>query len=388
MSLIFRVRVPRLLLRELTLVGILSTALLIGPSGFAVAAPIRIASIYAFSGPAAQAHSPSARGVRLAVEEINASGGVLGRNLELKEFDNQSTPIGSKVAADMARAHQVTAIIGAAFSSHSLAVAKVAQKHGIPMITGISTHPAVTRVGDYIFRACYNDAFQGEVMGRFAREELGVEDVAVFFNVASDYSLGFSSTFEKAFIEGGGKVTVKLPYKAQQPHFREVVSQAKLAPSQALLIAGHAESAQIAQLAIQNGINAIMLGGDGWDVEEFFKQGGRNIGLGYYSTHWSQSFDGSLSRRFVAQYGGSERLFAPTALSYDAVKLLVDAIERAGTPLRSAVKDALAQTKGFEGVTGKISFDSHGDPLKSVVIMKIEAGIPMYYKRVTPDTPD
>jgi branched-chain amino acid transport system substrate-binding protein len=387
-SLKFRVSAHRRLLRDLVLIGIVSTALLAGPPELSGAEPIKIASIYALSGSAVQNHYLSARGVRLAVNDINTSGGILGRSLELLEFDSRSTPIGSKVAADLARKHQVTAIIGAGYSSHSMAVAKVAQKHGIPMITSVSTYPAITRIGDYIFRTCFNDAFQGEVMGTFVREELGIEQVAICFNLTSDYSLGFSSTFETSFVAAGGVITARLPYKLHQPRFREVLDQAKTMKPQAIFIAGHDESARIAQLAIQNGIQAVMLGGDGWDSVGFFTNGGQEIELGYYSTHWSRSFDAKRSRQFVARHGQDEQILAPTALAYDAVMLLGDAIRRAGTSLRAAVKDALAQTKGFKGVTGTISFDSHGDSLKSVVIMKIVKGVPKYHKRVSPDVKD
>jgi branched-chain amino acid transport system substrate-binding protein len=380
----FRKSAPCLRLCHFALVGIIIVLSLIGPSLADATAPIKIASIYSFSGPAADANKPSFAGVRLAVKEINSAGGVLGRQLELIEIDNLSTPIGSKVAADEAIKHHVTAIIGAAFSSHSMAIAKVAQKHHTPMITNISTNPAVTHIGDYIFRAGFNDSFQGKVMARFAREELRARSVLVIFNVASDYSLGFTHTFENAFIQGGGDIVAKLSYKVQQPHLRDIVDKAKSMQPEAIFIAGHSESGLIAKEAIQRGIEAIMLGGDGWDSESFFSHGGNQIALGYYTTHWSQSIDTPISRQFVARYGGQGMLFAPTALAYDAVKLLADAIERAGTTRRSIVRDKLAQTKGFEGVTGTISFNSLGDPVKSVVLVKIEAGRPVYFKEVEP----
>jgi branched-chain amino acid transport system substrate-binding protein len=165
---------------------------------------IKIAAIYAYSGPLAEANVTSVRGVHMAIKEINATGGLLGRRVELLEIDNLGTPIGSKMAALNAVQNNVAAIIGAAFSTHSIAVARVAQDHGIPMITNISTNPQVTHIGDYIFRVCYNDLFQGDVMGRFAREELKVRTVVTVFDVDSDYSMGLSRAFEKAFFNAGG----------------------------------------------------------------------------------------------------------------------------------------------------------------------------------------
>jgi branched-chain amino acid transport system substrate-binding protein len=347
---------------------------------------IRIASIYSLSGPAAGANSPSVQGVHLAVQEINAAGGILGMPLEILEFDNLSTPIGSKVAADNAAQKEVTAIIGAAFSSHSMAVAKVAQAHGIPMITNISTSPAVTRIGNYIFRACFDDSFQGKVMGEFARRELKAKNVVGVFDMASDYSLGLTRSFEKAFVQWGGVMLAKIPYKSRQPHFRDIISKAISLNPDALFIAGHDESARIIREAIQTGLNAIPMGCDGWDAKSFYDLGGKNLKTGYYATHWSQEeSDTALSKAFVERYRHLGMITAPTALAYDSVMLLKNAIERAGTIQCPAIRDALAQTRGYEGVTGSFSFNNHGDPIKNVVIMKIESGLPVYLKKIVPE---
>jgi len=345
---------------------------------------IKIASIYALSGPAAEANATSVRGVRLAVGEVNTKGGVLGRRLELLEFDNQSSPIGSKVAAEQAVANGATAIIGAAFSSHSMAIAKVAQANRIPMISNVSTSPQLTRTGDYIFRVCFNDLQQGRVMAEFARRELNAEGVAILFDVDSDYSLGLSATFEKAFIQNGGAILVKLPYTVRQPNFRDAVAKAIAADPDVLFIPGHDESARIISEAVRSGLKAdvIALGGDGWDEESFFKQGGYQIRLGYYTTHWSQTMANEPSRDFMARYRQKEFTVAPTVLAYDAVLLLADAIQRAGSADSAAIRDALAATNGFKGVTGTITFNNYGEPVKRVVMMRILNGRPAYLKQV------
>lgn len=343
---------------------------------------IKIASIYAHSGPAAKANQSSVKGVRLAVDEINSAGGISGRPIVLLELDNQSTPIGSKVAADLAVSSDVVAIIGAAFSSHSVAVATVAQRHQIPMITNVSTNPSVTRIGDYIFRVCFNDVIQGQVMAKFAREELQSKGVVTIYNMASDYSIGISATFEQAFVRRSGLMLAKIPYKARQPNFRNIISLAISAQPDAVFIGGHTESGRIIGEAIKNGLSAIPLGGDGWDEPSFYEMGGKHIQEGYYTTHWNQKIASASSRRFVNRYGQSGMLWAPTALAYDAVHLLANAIKRAGSTLPEAVKGALSRTDRFRGVTGTISFDEKGDPIKSVVIMKIEAGEPKFLKEV------
>ncbi len=343
---------------------------------------IKIAAIYAFSGPAAEANHSSVRGVRFAVDEINAAGGIAGRTIELLELDNQSSPIGSKVAADAAVKADVVAIIGAAYSAHSMAVAKVAQSHGIPMITNVSTNPAVTRVGDYIFRVCFNDIFQGRVMAEFARKEIKLDKVVTIYDMSSDYSIGIAATFEERFSRLNGVVLARIPYKARQPNFRDIISLIHSAHPDGVFIAGHYECGRIIAEAIENGMTAVPLGGDGWDEPIFYEMGGKHIKSGYYSTHWHQDIETAASRRFVARYGKYGKLWSSTALAYDAVRLLADAIERAGSTNRVAVRNELARTRNFEGVTGAISLDEHGDPIKSGVIMQIEDGVPVYLKQV------
>jgi branched-chain amino acid transport system substrate-binding protein len=343
---------------------------------------IKIAAIYALSGSAAEANQSSVQGVRIAVNEINASGGIAGQPIELLELDNQSTPIGSKVAADKAVTSEVIAIIGSAFSSHSMAVARVAQHHRIPMITNVSTHPSVTQVGDYIFRVCYNDTLQGRVMAKFARDEIKIDKVVTIYDMSSDYSIGIAATFEQAFSQMNGVVLAKIPYKARQPNFRDIISLINSAQPQGLFIAGHYESGRIIAEAIKNGVAAVPLGGDGWDEPNFYNIGGKYIKSGYYSTHWNEKIETASSRQFVARYDKYGKLWSSTALAYDAVHLLADAIKRAGSTNRVSVRNELARTRYYEGVTGTITFDENGDPIKSVVIMQIKDGVPVYLKQV------
>jgi branched-chain amino acid transport system substrate-binding protein len=361
-----------------------STGFLLQPPSSESAQAIKVASIYAHSGPAAEANATSIRGVRMAVEEINASGGVLGRQLKLIEIDNLSSPIGSKVAADQAVAKNAAAIVGAAFSSHSIAIAKVAQANRIPMISNVSTSPQLTGIGDYIFRVCFDDRLQGRVMAEFACRDLNARRVAILFDAASDYSLGLSAIFEKSFSQSGGTVLAKLPYIGSQPNFRAVVSRAMALDPDVLFIPGHDESARIITEAVRSGKKAevIPLGGDGWDEENFFNQGGYQIKLGYYTTHWTQTIENKQSRHFMARYRKSGLIVAPTVLAYDAVMLLADAIRRANSADSTAIRNALASTDGFKGVTGIISFDKNGDPVKSVVMMKIENGRPVFLRQI------
>ncbi len=345
---------------------------------------IRIASIFALSGPSTEAHVPSVLGVRWAVEQINQAGGVLGKPLTLIELDNRGTPIGSKIAADEAVQSEVCAIIGPAWSSHSIAAAKVAQANGIPLISNISTSPDVTKIGDYIFRVCYNDLLQGRVMAEFARREADIKRVIILRDLSSDYSISLSKTFQAVFEKMGGTVLKTLAYRGRQTNFMNIIQEIKSSRPDAIFLPGHDDSGVIISEMSQNGLHLPVLGGDGWDVNSFFLQGGDKLEHGYYATHWHEAAETEPSKAFYMKYKGRNPFLAPAALSYDAVLLLTDAIRRAGTVKRSAVRDALAATKEFQGVTGTLAFNSDRDPMKSLVIMKITHGQPAFYKQVMP----
>ncbi len=358
---------------------------LIPGHGIQAAEPVKIASIYAFSGVAAESNRPSFEGVRYGVTEINQRGGILGRPVELIEIDNRSTPIGAKVAARRAVEADVTAVIGASWSSHSLAVAKVVQPQGIIMITTDSTNPQVTLVGDNIFRVCYTDTFQGQVMARFAREHLKAVDAIVFINIASDYSLGLAQAFSTFFKNAGGTILGSIHYKRKQDRYENVMDQARAFRPDVLFIPGHDESARLILAAQEAGIEGIPLGADGWSTEIFFERGGNRIIRGFYCTHWSEKVDNQASREFVDRYRRPDYTLSTEPLGYDAVLLLADAIERAGTLERAAVRAALAATRNYAGVSGAITFNASGDPLKATAIMAIENGRRQYLKSVGPE---
>lgn len=342
---------------------------------------VKVASIFGFTGVAVQANEASARGVRIGVKEINERGGVLGRRLELVEIDNRSTPIGSKVAADRAVKENVVAIVGPSWSSHSIAVAGVAQANKIPMISNFSTNEKVTRVGDYIFRVCFTDGFQGFVMAKFAREDLNARTAVLFVNLTSDYSMGLAKEFRKNYEALGGKVLLELHYKYKQEDFTDLILKAKKLNPDVLFIPGHDESGLIIKHAVNAGLNAIPIGGDGWAAESFYRKGAKR---GYYSTHWSQEVLNESSQRFVQRYKDDKKLDSGEALGYDAVMLLADAINRAGSIEREKIRDALASTENFQGVTGSITFDSSGDPIKSAVIIMVQDGKPRFLKSILP----
>jgi branched-chain amino acid transport system substrate-binding protein len=354
-------------------------------SGVRASEPIRIASIFAQSGVAADDNAPSVVGVREAVQEINAKGGVLGRKLEVIELDNLSTPIGAKIAAETAVKRQVTAIIGSAWSSHTLAMAPIAQASHTPLITNISTNEEVTKVGDCIFRMCFTDSFQGRLMARFAKDDLHAKTAITITDMTSDYAIGLTKEFESNFQQLGGRVLGHLNYRLKQATFTDLAQEVKAARPDVTFIPGYWESAVIIKEIMAQGSSTIPLGGDGWGTERFYDHGARDIPRAYYSTHWAEDFDSAISKAFVRKYKrGPMAMDSQEALSYDAVYLLVDAIRRAGSTNQEKVRDAIAATREFIGVTGNLAFKAQQDPRRSAVIMEISDGKGRFFKSVQP----
>jgi len=345
---------------------------------------VKIGAIFSLSGEAALGNTSSLAGVRIGVQEINKQGGILGKKIQLMEFDNFSTPIRSSIAAEKAADAGVSAIVGPAWSSHAIAVAKIAQERKIPMISNAATNPKVTRIGNYIFRVCFVDDFQGEVMAQFARRDLQADTAIVFIDLTSDFSMGLAKIFKKRFELSDGKILPELKYKYKQKSFNSLIAQAKRANADVLFLSGHDESGQIVKEAQDAGIASIPIGADGWDTQSFFEKGGAALKRGYHCAHWSEASDSEISRKFVKKYGNKYQLNSGTALGYDAVLLLADAIMRAGSVDKAKIRDAIADTRSFNGVTGAITFDENGDPIKSAVIMEINNGKPRYFKTMEP----
>jgi branched-chain amino acid transport system substrate-binding protein len=356
-------------------VSLLLVALLVATGSAVTAEPIKIAAIFALSGKATQSNNPAILGTELAVDEINRAGGVLGQQVELLLLDNNSSPIGSHLAAQHAVDAGATAIIGPVWSSHSLAIAKVAEKNRIPMIATNSTIPSLTAIGDHIFRVCYDDNFQGRVLAEFAYEELKARTALIFVDIASDFSLNLTEIFSRTFQSLGGKIDKEIEYKAGNSDYLPHVQEALAVETDIVFLSGHNESGIIA-IKLQNaGVNAIPIGSDGWDNAGFFIFGGNKIKQGYYLSHWLPDHQDPLSRAFIEKYRHKGEIVAATALAYDAVQILVAAIKKAGATDSIALRDALHRLQGFQGVTGEINFDAQGNAAKTASIMEIRHGV-------------
>ena len=347
---------------------------------------IQIAAIFAKTGVAAKNNISNFQGVIIAVEEINARGGLLDRPVEIIEIDNKSTPLGSKQAALEAVRLDVTAVIGASWSSHSLAMAPVLQQAQIPMISNFSTNPAVTKVGDYIFRVCFTDPFQGKIMAGFARRDLKAQTAVILKNINSNYSLGLAEFFTSAFTQGGGKILWEGEYKEKSVDFSDLLQEVQALKPDVVFVPGYErDSGFMIKQARGMGIQTVFLGGDGWG-NQMFEYGGATVDNNYYSSHWHPDIPSAANQDLMARYRSK---FGPATnnipLAYDAVMVLADAVRRAHSLDRKKIRDALAATQNFQGATGTISFDENGDPEdKDAVILKLEKGASVFVKTIRP----
>jgi branched-chain amino acid transport system substrate-binding protein len=351
------------------------------------AEPVKLGAVFSITGIAATHNEPLIEMVKLAADEINNEGGLLGRPVRLIILDNKSTPIGSRLAAEQAVRAKVAGVIGAHWSSHSLAVAPVLQQAGIPMISPGSTNPKVTRIGNYVFRVCFVDSFQGAAMAKFAYADLRARSAVVLRNIDEEYSIKLAEYFMNAFKRIGGKVLLDGSYRGKAVDFADVLKEtAKLEPD-AVYIPGYTrDSGLLIKQAVSIGVKATFLGGDAWD--EIHRYGGNAVDGSYHSAPWHPDvpFQKSihLKKIYRQKYDlGIENMSAP--LAYDAFMVLADAIKRAGTLDGKRLRDVIAQTTGFKGATGIISFDENGDPRdKEVFILKLEKERAVYYKAIKP----
>ncbi|MCL5981083.1 MAG: ABC transporter substrate-binding protein [Firmicutes bacterium] len=351
------------------------------------AEPIKVGSVMPMTGAIATFGQSSYEGIQLAFEEINAAGGVLGRQLELFNEDNQSkaeeTPTAVTKLIDQVG---VVAIIGSVASSHSLAGAPIAQAAGIPMISPTSTNPRVTEVGDFIFRACFIDPFQGQVMAKFATEDLGAKTAAMMVDVGSDYAKGLAEFFEASFTEAGGTIVATENFTAEDKDFSAILTRIKAANPDVVFVPSYYDTVgPILKQAQAAGITATFLGGDGWDSPKLFELAGDAANGHFFSNHYSPEADTPEVQKFLEAYQAKYNKVpdALAALAYDAAYILAEAIRVAGSTEGQAIRDAM-QGLQFTGVSGAISFDENRNPVKSAVVIGIEDGKQVYRKTVSP----
>jgi branched-chain amino acid transport system substrate-binding protein len=326
-------------------------------------------------------------GAEMAVEEINAAGGLFGHPIVLKVKDTASLPEKTAAAVNaLLDQEKVAAIIGEIATDRSLIAAPIAQARGVPLITPGSTNEQVTQAGDAVFRICFTDSFQARVMAKFARS-IKVERAAILFDPANPYSAGLAEIFKKDFTAAGGGIVAEETYQSGDVSFaRQLDAIRAKNPEVVFLPSYYGDAAPIIREARQAGIDVPFLGTDGWDSPEFLKVGGSAVDNCYFSGHFSaESKDPKVAgfvEAFTAKFGAPPPPLA--ALSYDAVYFVHDALKRSGSAESAALRAALAATTDFTGVTGRISLDADRNPTKSAVITRVENGAFTYLETVEP----
>ncbi len=351
---------------------------------------IKIGEYASLTGKEAAFGQSSHKGTLLAVEEINAGDGVLGRKLDLITEDDQSEPGEPSTAVRKLIARdKVVAILGEVASSRSLEAAPVCQAARIPMISPSSTNPKVTQIGRYIFRVCFIDSFQGTVLAKFARETLHSRRIALLTSVSSAYSVGLAKFFKDRFTSDGGEIAIEEKYSEGDKDFHAQLTAIKAANIDAIFVPGYyTEAALICKQAHELGILGVpIFGGDGWEAPELVQIGGADVEGCYFSTHYSSQMPSpevqSFVKRFQARFNG-ETPDAMAALGYDSAMILADAIKRAGSTQNTKIRDALAATRDFLGVTGRTTIDRQRNATKSAVIITIKDGQYKYVQTVEP----
>jgi branched-chain amino acid transport system substrate-binding protein len=357
--------------------AIISGALLSLSAITALAADeIKIGAVVPLSGSVATYGQSVNTGIKMALDEFNAAGGIKGKKVSLIVADDKGDPSEATNAFNKLIVNdKVTAIIGAVTSGNSQAAAPIAQSMKIPMISPSSTNEKVTQVGDYIFRVCFIDPYQGEVMAQFASKKLKLKKIATLVAVTGDYSIGLNKYFTKTFKSLGGTITTEQSYSEGDQDFNAQLTKIKASKPQAIYIPGYyTDVALIARQARQLGITVPILGGDGYDSPKFHELGGDAVAGSYFTNHYSPNDTTATAAGFIKKYQAKYKTLpdAFTALGYDAAKLLLNTVKKVGKADPKAIRDTLAKTKKWEGVTGTLSFDNNRNPIKTLVILKQE----------------
>ncbi len=342
------------------------------------ATEIRIGQFGSLTGGEATFGQSTDKGVRLAIDAKNAAGGIKGKKINLITEDNQGRP--EEAAATVKKLitqDKVIALLGEVASTRSLAAAPIAQQYKIPMVSPSSTNPKVTQIGDYIFRVCFIDPFQGPVMARFAFNELKFKKVAILRDLKSDYSLGLAEFFIKKFKELGGEIVSEQTFQTGDSDFKAQLTQIRGTNPDAIFVpAYYTEVGLIARQARELGIKAVLLGGDGWDSPKLFEIGQKAIDGAYFSNHYASESPVPATQEFIKKYKEKygETPDGLAAAGYDAARILIQAIESAPELTPSSIRDQLAKTSGFEGATGKITINSDRNADKEAFIVQVKDG--------------
>lgn len=334
-------------------------------------------------------------GAEMAVTEINQQGGLLGMPVELiGHINTDAIPeVSVQIAENLIVEDQIIALIGPNRSSHAVQVGPIAQRYGIPMVTTTATNPNVTNAGNFVFMASFTDSFQGAVMAQFAIEDLGITTAALLTRRGDLYTEGISEFFARNFSKLGGEIVADEFYEGDPSDFTAQLMNIAAAKPDALFTSGFVQdialiTQQARAIPLQNAVGepTVFLGADSWDNELLFNNEDAETEGSFFSGHFSPDTDEPTARAFVDTYESIYE-FTPTGgvgVSYDAVKLLFEAVERAGSLDPEEIRQQLAATENYIGATTIARYDENRHPIKSAVIFTIKNGEKQFYKQIAP----
>lgn len=353
-----------------------------------VTGQIKIGAVTCLTGELSTFGVSSKQGADLAVGEINSAGGVLGQPIDLIVEDNGSKAgETATIFRKFVSQDKVAAILGDLTSSATMEGAPIAQDAKIPMLTPSATNVAITKVGNYIFRSCFVDPFTGRIMAKFALDQLKAKQAIVLTDVKQDYSIGLTEAIRQYFVANGARILTELSYSSGDTNFRTQLTEVRMAHPDVIFLPGYyTEAALILRQAKQLGIDCPFVGGEGWDSPALIQIAGKSADGNYYTDHFSANDPSPRVQKFVqeyrAKYGSIPDALA--ALWYDGARLMAQALQRARSADPEKIRDALAGTRDFEGVTGRISIDENRNAAKPGVILKIENGALKMVQQVSP----
>jgi branched-chain amino acid transport system substrate-binding protein len=328
------------------------------------------------------------RGIRLAFDEINDKGGVKGKKLKLVTIDDEGKDeITAQAVTRLITQEKVIALLGEVASGRSKIAAPIAQEYKIPMISPSSTNPDVTKAGDYVFRVCFIDPFQGYVMAKFATEHLKIKKAAILRDVKNEYSVGLADVFAAEFKKMGGEIVTDISYQERDVDFKAQLTQIRSKNPEAIFVPGYyTEVGLIAKQARDLGIKAPLLGGDGWDSTKLFEIGKEAINGNYFSNHYTSETTDPVAQDFIKRFQAkyNEVPDGLAAMGYDAALVLIAAMNRTTEINSKNIRDEIAKTKDFVGVTGKITINENRDAVKSAVVVQVQGTTNKYVTTINP----
>ena len=339
---------------------------------------VRVGVFMSLTGSTANFGISSVNGIKMAADEVNAAGGINGKQIELLVQDDRSDASeAATIVTKFVTQDQVHAILREVASSRSIAAAPIAQNAKVPMLTPSSTNPEVTKKGDFIFRSCFIDPVQGAAIAQFAAKSLNAKTAAIMVDRKNDYSTGLEKVINETFTRMGGKIVAVQSYQEGDQDFNAQLTSLKGGNPEVFFVPGYYNDVGlIAKQARDKGITVPLIGGDGWDSTQLYAIGGQALNGSYFTNHYSPYDTDPKVQKFVndykARYNSLPDALAATA--YDAAKIMFDAIKRAPSLEGAAIRDALAATKEFPGVTGTVTFNEHRDAVKPIVMIEIKDG--------------